>query len=271
MITASIVTYHNPYDEVKLVVDCAYHNDIDKVYLIDHSSDDTLRKLETDYPQICYIKRENTGYGSGHNVAINKAIKEDKSDYHAVLNPDIYFEEGIIRILVDRMDGDKAIGQIMPKIYYPSGELQYLCKLMPTPTDLILRRFLPSGVARKRKRKFQLEFTGYESEMNVPFLSGCFMFLRCSALEEVGLFDERFFMYGEDIDLSRRIHRKFKTLYFPQVSIVHNHKAESYKNKKMLYVHMKSISKYFNKWGWMFDRERKSINKNALKALKYYK
>ena len=66
-----------------------------------------------------------------------------ESKYHIVVNPDIYFEEGTIESLTEYMDNNPDVGQIMPKVFYPNGELQYLCKLLPTPSDLIFRRFLP--------------------------------------------------------------------------------------------------------------------------------
>ena len=86
------------------------------------------------------------------------------------------------------------------------------------------------------------------------------MFLRVASLQDVGLFDERFFMYGEDIDLSRRVHARYRTMYYPNVTVIHAHKAESYKSRKMLVVHMLNIIKYFNKWGWIYDAERIRIN-----------
>ena len=66
-----------------------------------------------------------------------------------------------------------------------------------------------------------MRFADYESEMNVPYLSGCFMFLRKSVIEEVGVFDEGIFMYGEDTDLNRRIYQKHRTMYYPKVTITH--------------------------------------------------
>ena len=117
----------------------------------------------------------------------------------------------------------------------------------------------------KRARRFEMLDSGYDHVMNVPFLSGCFMFLRVSALKQIGLFDERFFMYGEDIDLSRRMHKCFKTLYYPDVTIIHHHEAASYKSLKMMFVHIRNIIKYFNKWGWFFDSERRKVNKIAIR------
>ena len=156
----------------------------------------------------------------------------------------------------------------MPKIIYPNGEIQFLCKLLPTPIDLFLRRFVPSSFAKNSIAFNQLEFTGYSRIMEVPYLSGCFMFLRLESLKDVGLFDERYFMYPEDIDLTRRINEKYKTMFYPKAEVIHNHAKESYKSLKMLRIHTVNMIKYFNKWGWLFDKKREITNKRILKQFK---
>ena len=266
MITASIVSYHHHPSEIRKIIDCVLAAPVDKLFIIDHSSNDLLRELEGVSKRVRYIHSINRGYGAGHNIAIREAI-ELGATYHVVVNPDIYFENGVLERLAEYMDNNKDVGQIMPKVYYPNGDLQYLCKLIPTPLDLIFKRFLPYFIIKKRIYKFQLRFTGYDRIMNVPYLSGCFMFFRISVLQEIGLFDERFFMYPEDIDITRRIHEKYKTIFFPDVFIIHAHAAASKKNFKMLKVHILNMVKYFNKWGWFFDSRRKKINKKVLKDL----
>jgi GT2 family glycosyltransferase len=166
------------------------------------------------------------------------------------------------------MEKDDAIAQVMPKVFNQHGELQYLCKLLPTPIDLFFKRFFPERIQEKLLVRYQLKFTDYNRQMNVPYLSGCFMFFRTSAFKTVGLFDERFFMYPEDIDITRRMHRVYKTIYYPQVSIIHSHQAGSYKSLKMFRIHLVNMVRYFNKWGWFFDHERRIINTNILKALR---
>jgi GT2 family glycosyltransferase len=89
------------------------------------------------------------------------------------------------------------------------------------------------------------------------------MFLRISALKQIGLFDERFFLYAEDTDLSRRIHQQFETLYFPGAEISHVHARGSYKDFGLTFHNIKSASQYFNKWGWLIDTERTAINRRA--------
>ena len=265
MITASIVTYHHSLWEIDDLINCILQSIVDRLYIIDNSRNDALRTIEKKSSKIRYIHNANIGYGGAHNIAMKEAIAEHAL-YHIVINPDIFFPVGTIESLADYMDRNEAVGQVMPRIVYPDGALQYLCKLLPTPTDLIFRRFLPNKYFSHRLSRYEMRFSGYDKEMNVPFLSGCFMFLRVKALKEVGLFDERFFMYGEDIDLCRRIHRNYKTMYYPWITITHVHEAASYKNRKMLYIHIRNIIKYFNKWGWFIDFERQRVNREAIRS-----
>ena len=269
MISASVVAFHTPIGEISLLLNCINHSSIDILYLVDNSSNDSLRELSNISPKIVYIYSDNLGFGHGHNIAIKKAI-EKKADYHIVINPDIYWEENVVETLTNYMDTHFDCGLVMPKILYPNGDLQYLCKLLPTPMNLFGRRFLPfKGIQAKMDEKFELHFTGYDKEMEVPSLSGCFMFIRVDVLRKVGGFDERFFMYAEDLDLCRRIGEVSKTMYYPGVSIYHAYGKGSYKNKKLLKYHICSVIKYFNKWGWFFDKKRRQINKECLNRLKH--
>ena len=269
-VSASIVLYNTPTNQLKRVLNCIFKsNVVDRIFLIDNSpiSKDLILYH---HPKVTYIKAEkNLGYGAGHNIALKHALAN--SAFHFVINPDIYFESGELLKMIDRIEKDNSIGQIMPRVIYPDKRLQYLCKLIPTPFDLLYRRFLPSlfsDFTRKKAEQFELRFTGYSSEMDVPYLSGCFMLFRTSALKKVGLFDERFFMYPEDIDISRRMHAQFRTLFFPGATIVHAHSKESYSSKKMLWIHLTNLIKYFNKWGWFFDAERKEVNLRTLNLLR---
>ena len=133
--------------------------------------------------------------------------------------------------------------------------------------DLIGRRFIPvKSIVQRRNDIFEMRNSGYSKEMDVPFLSGCFMFLRVDALGKTGGFSDKYFMYCEDIDLCRRISAAgYRTVFYPEVTVVHAHKKESYKSKKMLLMHIKSAVTYFNRWGWVFDRHRRRMNKMAKK------
>lgn len=272
MITASVVLYNTPRTQIiNLLYSVLQTNLLECLYVIDNSYNDKWRILEKEFVEINirYIHNSNLGYGASHNIAIHEAI-ELGSDYHIILNPDIYFEKTVLPELKSFMDSNNDVGYILPRVTYPNGELQYLCKLLPTPFDLIIRRFLPkSKYFKKENDRYELRMSGYNKIMNPPCLSGCFMFLRLSILEKNNIFfDEKFFMYCEDFDLIRRIHSVAKTIYYPNVTIVHNHTKASYRDYKMLRIHIKSAILYFNKWGWFFDKERNRMNKQILKEIK---
>lgn len=271
MITASIVCYHHSVGEIQKVIQCVLESEVDRLYLIDNSSNDRLRELGHLSDRLCYIHSMNLGYGAGHNIAIREAL-EQGARYHIVINPDIFFPEKTIGKLIAYMDTHPRAGMVMPKILYPDGRIQYLCKLLPTPWDLIIRRFIPwKKVQEKAERKYELRFADYDKEMRVPSLSGCFMFLRLEVIGRTGGFDERYFMYAEDLDLCRRIGRLSETVYFPEAEVFHAYEKGSYKNRRLLKYHVCSLIKYFNKWGWFYDKERRKINRQFLKKWKYGK
>lgn len=266
--TASIVTFHTKHHDLKRLIDCVMISPIDQLYIIDNSTNDELRDFVKENPKIHYIHSLNLGYGSGHNIAIKKALDE-QSDYHIILNPDVYWSDNVVEELYGYMTKNTDCGLIMPKVLYPNGSTQYLCKLIPSPADLFLRRFIPiKSWQEKHDYNYEMQWTGYNSIMEIPILSGCFMMLRCSIIKQIGGFDERFFMYAEDVDLCRRIGEVATTIFYPKVSIYHEYAKGSYGNKKMLKMHIKSISKYFNKWGWIFDKNRKLRNKQCIEQIK---
>ena len=270
-LSASIVLYNTKIDELKRVIDSYFTYPGEKqLFLVDNSPSDSLKEIVKIYPNtdIYYIfNNENMGYGKAHNIAIKKSI-EQNLPYHIILNPDIIIEKNTLEKLTNYMEQHPEVGNIMPKIIYPDGELQYLCKLLPSPIDLIFRRFIPIKNWKEAiNKRYELHSFGYDQIKNIPNLSGCFMFLRTEALKKVGLFDENIFMYLEDIDLNRRIHSKYKTIYYPDAIVIHEHQKESYKNRRLLKAHIQSAIYYFNKYGWLFDKERTTINKNVLKEL----
>lgn len=272
ILTASIVLYKTPKSQIESILKSVFDSKIVKtIFVIDNSPNDKWRILEkrsNENTEVRYIHNENLGYGASHNLAMSEVI-EAGSEYHIVLNPDIYFENDVLSKLVEFMEENKDCSYVLPKVIYPNGELQYLCKLLPTPSDLIFRRFMPkTKFFTKINDRYELKMSGYDKVMNPPCLSGCFMFLRLETLQKNNIFfDDGYFMYCEDFDLMRRLHAVSKTLYFPAVSIVHNHAKESYKSRNMLIAHIKSAFRYFNKWGWFFDRERRLWNKQILKEI----
>ena len=268
MITVSIVTYKTDLVELAKCLHSLLSPLITKIYIIDNSSEKYIADFCKKYANVEYIASENVGYGAGHNQALKEVLSSNAS-YHLVLNSDVYFEPNVLDQIVKYMDSNEDVAQVQPNIIYPDGRMQYTCRLLPTPVDLIFRRFLPNKMIEKKNNRYILKFNDHTQILNIPHHQGSFMFFRTKCFNRVGLFDERFFMYLEDIDLTRRMHKYYRTIFLPEVTIVHAHRAASYKSRKMLIIHIQNAIKYFNKWGWIFDYERKQWNRNLLKELHY--
>lgn len=270
-IGVSIVTYCPNFEKVNALCKSILASSlVEWLYIIDNSPRFDKEQFDfSEHPKVKLIfNDENIGYGAGHNIALRESLALGAS-YHLVINPDIRIQEGSLESIKCFMDTMPDIGQLMPKVHYPNGNIQKLCKLLPTPADLFARRFLSKSAWLKRKAEiYELKGFGYNRVFDVPTLSGCFMFLRASVLKRTGLFDERFFMYMEDVDLTRRIHQVAKTVFYPNVSIIHDYQKASYSDPKLLKYHISSAVKYFNKWGWLFDIKRKEANRKALEVLK---
>lgn len=270
-VSASIVLYNNPEEDITSCINSLKKTDIQSIYIIDNSPNKHLKQVSCVSEIVTYIHNpKNPGYGTGHNIGLSKSI-ERGFDYHLVINADICFETDIVKEIVKFLNENISIGALMPKVIYPSGKNQELCKFIPKPYDLFARRFLPKYFKEMNESKFKMMNYDRSKMLSVPYLSGCFMFLRNECIANIGFFDEQFFMYPEDIDLSRRIALKYNTVYFPKVTVTHKHEQASRKSIKMLVIHIWNMVKYFNKWGWFFDRDRKKLNLKASKVNERWK
>jgi GT2 family glycosyltransferase len=261
-VTASIVAYKTNPAELERVLRCCRGSSLRvEMLVVDNSPSDELASLCTALGAKYTHMAKNVGFGTAHNIAFNKS---SISKYHVVLNCDVQFEHEILETLVAFMELNESVGLVMPRILGPDGSPQKLCKRLPTPFDILAKRIL----SRSSYRLFQSQVNAFElSDMDmskvlsVPYLSGCFMLLRKKALQDVGMFDERYFMYFEDLDLTRRIRQRYDTVYYPRATIIHRHEKGSYKSVKLLFSGIHSAVQYFNKWGWLWDHERDRINR----------
>jgi len=268
--TACIVTYNTEQEELNRILNCFKKIKLKfKLWISDNSEKDILRNFIENFSddRIKYIfNNSNKGFGAGHNIVLQKLIEEnEKSEFHLMINADVFFEENTIEKIIAYMRKNSDIGQIGPRIYESNGEINRSCRLLPTPLNLIFRRFFPvKSIVEKMDYSYEMKWYNYKSIIEVPILSGCFIFVRTDILKDIGVFDERYFMYMEDYDLCRRIGKKYKVVFYPKVNIVHEHGKASYKSRKMMIIHIKSAIKYFNKWGWIFDKERKIKNRKCI-------
>ena len=273
-LTVCVVTYNTKHEELRKVIRCFQKIAIRfKLWISDNSEKDDLRDFIEGFldDRIEYIfNNSNNGFGAGHNVVIEKLVQERiESEFHLMVNADVFFEENTIEKIVEYMRKNRDIGQIGPKIYGLDGEVTKSCRLFPSPVNLIFRRFLPiKSIVGKLDYDYEMKWYDYSEIIDVPILSGCFIFVRTDALKEIGGFDKRYFMYMEDYDLCRQIGKKYRTVFYPEVKIIHEHGKASYKSRKMMLLHVNSAIKYFNKWGWFFDKERREKNRECMKKYK---
>ncbi|WP_052345458.1 glycosyltransferase [Alkaliflexus imshenetskii] len=268
LLTASLVLYRNPENQLIQLLE-SLPLDIMALSVIDNSPDDALSSLFTSLQNVTYNHSDsNLGFGKGHNKAFECCPV--KADFHIVLNPDVYFKKEELNKLVEYLQTNTDVGVVGPKVFYPDGRLQFSCRLLPTPIDLFVRRSMFRAYKEKRNEMIELRFTQYNKTMEVPFVLGCFMTFRTSVFAAIGGFDERYFLYLEDVDICRRVSQTHRVMFYPHVSIFHVYAMASRNHLNLTLVHLKSAFKYFNKWGWLFDRERKRINNSTLKKLKFY-
>jgi GT2 family glycosyltransferase len=265
-VTASIVLFNTPTETIGRLLDCLILSGVcNDIFIVDQSPISIDLSSYYGVKNLHIILNGNVGFGGGHNKVLNMIT--GTSDFHFILNPDIYFEPCMLSVMLDRIQRDERVGLLIPKILFPNGSLQYSCRLLPSPLNLFVRRFnlfFPKSIIERINHHYELRDTNYDGEMNPPVLSGCFLLARMVTLKKVDFFDERFFMYLEDVDLSRRIHSISKTIFFPAAVIYHEHAKSSFQNMKMLAFHISSTIKYFNKWGWFFDKDRVEKNKKFL-------
>jgi GT2 family glycosyltransferase len=262
-ISASLVLFHNDPTEYGQAIRCFLDGCDGLLYVVDNSTTPLKHELFA-HPRVRYVHaEENLGFGRAHNRAI--AMVAGTSEAHLLLNPDISFEPHVLPELGQFLRANQGVGAVMPRINYPDGSLQRLCKLLPTPVDLILRRFIPSErIKSKINKRYEMHELAQDMPSCVPSLSGCFLLIRSDLLSRLRGFDERFFMYMEDVDLVRRIGDVSDTVYLPVVQVVHAYAKGSYRNSKLLGYHLRSAILYFNKWGWFFDSIRKIRNRTKL-------
>lgn len=267
--TVSVVLYKNNFDVISTLISNFLQIEVKKILIIDNSPSDDLKDLINIDSKIEYIHcPTNPGFGVAHNIAIKKSI-EYGAEYHFVVNPDIYFFDDVIRSMLTYLKNNSDVGMLMPKLLNQDGTIQYLPKLLPSPFTIILRKIkMPQLYYKKFIDQYELRFVNQSKIYNTPLLSGCFTLLNLKAISEIGMYDEKYFMYFEDWDLSRRMNLKYKTIYFPDVFVYHIYNSGANKNIRLFKIFLKSAVTYFNKWGWIYDKDRKKINKKILNQFK---
>ena len=198
--------------------------------------------------------RGNPGYGRAVNqMSIALRQKGLTPPYLAALNTDLAWSPGTFETLLAAMESDPQLMLLVPQLLSPEGEAQHLCKQHPTLLGLFSRRFVPDGLKQgwlqRYDRWYVMADADYNQPFQVPYLSGCCMLFRSETFEAVGGFDERFFLYLEDADLTRSLGMRGRTLHWPAASVVHHWGRGNHRSWKLTLVNFHSAWVYFRKWG----------------------
>lgn len=257
--TVSLVLHKTLPSQLERALESVLRASPHTVWLIDNGPDTSLSVFGGIHPCVKYLHVKNDGFGAGHNIAMREAVK-DPDGFHLVMNADVWWDGNALGEMEGFMKRRPHIGLAAPEIILPDGCPQWNARMLPAPFDLLARRFLPRFLVGSRLDRFEMRQFHDVEELDAPYLLGCFMLFRNKALTECGLFDERFFMYPEDIDLTRRIHEKWRTVRWNGVRVIHEHAAASRKSLRMLWIHAINMGAYFNKWGWFSDPGRRRWN-----------
>lgn len=221
------------------------------IYVVDNGSQDNTKKLvKSAMNQFSNIKlivpEKNAGFGAGNNAVMQYL----NSEYHVLVNPDVTINsDSEITKMITYMDKHPNVGLLSPKILNSDGTIQKLFKHNPSVLDMALR-FISPKIMKKRQAWFVHDETGYNKVGRIGHASGAFMFFRTSIFKEVHGFDERYFMYMEDADITKKINQVSIAIFYPNAVVDHEWQRNSHKKIRYTLMTIFSMFKYFDKWGW---------------------
>lgn len=250
-VSACIVTFNNiKYIGKTVGTLLGFTQGVDlTLYIVDNgSTDGTIELLEQEFdksPNLKIIKTDlNNGFGAGHNEILSII----DSDYHVVLNPDIVIADDVIEKMAIYMQEHNDIDLLSPKICFPDGRAQMLGKRSPKLKYLFASRLRNEEKPSKLLREYTMIDEDWSQPFDLENASGCFMFFRTSAFKRLGGFDERYFMYFEDCDITREIRKTSRAVFFPDAVIYHVWGRDSKRDLNLMLIHIKSMFSYFWKW-----------------------
>jgi N-acetylglucosaminyl-diphospho-decaprenol L-rhamnosyltransferase len=207
-----------------------------------HSNDDSVAMVQHEFPEVELIANEdNIGYPAANNQGLRQfdvgCDRLDRQPRHVLLlNPDTEVPPTALQYLVDFLDDNPEVGVVGPKLVMEDGKLDLACRrAFPSPAVSFYRmvglsRLFPGS---PRFGRYNMTFLDENVLAEVDSVVGAFMMVRTEAIRQVGLLDEKFWMYGEDLDWSKRIKdRGWKVIYNPGVTVLHVKRASSRQNKR---------------------------------------
>ncbi|MEG2404050.1 MAG: glycosyltransferase family 2 protein [Oscillospiraceae bacterium] len=252
-ISACIVTY-NDLDEAqvaaKSIIKNTKQNDL-TLFLVDNASTDGTGEglQKTDFGENTKVLAlpRNLGFGSGHN----KVLPLINSRYHAVINPDIQLTDDALSDICAYMDANPDIAMVTPALRFPDGREQYTAKRKPSLMALLSRQ-LPLPFLKNIEKHYLMLDEDLSVAKDVQFCSGCFFVIRTEIFCKMGGFDEDYFMYVEDADITQKALKYGRCVYLPSVSVVHAWHRDANKKFHNFFMQIKSMFIYWHKWGFKF-------------------
>ena len=269
-LSVTIVLYHNPPELLHRTITSLYRAAVKardqrllrevNLMLVDNSCDvayrSTLSEQMPGYPAADFFRidyspaRENRGFGAGQN----RGLQGIDSDMHLILNPDVELETGALQAGLAHLHDDPGIALLSPRVCDVDGRQEFLCKRYPSVFVLLLRAFAPAFI----RNRFRARLDRYEMvdvcsagvPADIPLATGCFMLSPTAGLRAIDGFDERYFLYFEDFDLSLRLASQGRLVYDPAMRIVHHGGYAARKGLRHIKYFIASGIRFFNTYGW---------------------
>ena len=223
--------------------DSSVNEEVAEIIVVDnHSADGSVDYLEKRYPQILYpmVRFVRSAHNLGFARANNIAIRQSRGEYVLLLNPDTIVGEDALKASVDFMDVHEDAGAVGVRMLGAQGRRAMESRRgLPTPMVSFFKMlgFCNRWPHHRLFGKYYMGYLPWDEPCQIEVVSGAYCMLRRKALDEVGLLDEDFFMYGEDIDLSYRVLKGGYHNYYLPVDILH-YKGESTQKSSFRYVHV---------------------------------
>ena len=206
----------------------------------------------------------NVGYGRGNNLVIEGV----QSDYHLVVNPDLFVAHDALQEALRFLEDNPEVGLLTPAVFGDDGERHYLCKRHPTLFIMFLRSFSPNWLQTWFKHtlaEFEMRDCDYAKPIfGVEYPTGCCMFFRTSVLQRINGFDPDYFLHYEDADIGRRALQVAHVSYVPAVRVVHQWARDTHRSWASRLVTIRSGLTYWRKWGGAFGRSTDDIKFSEL-------
>ena len=264
---AIVIVNYNTCDHLHNCLSSVYASEGDfrfEVCVVDNASgDNSCAMVEANFPQAHLLSSTvNGGFACGNNLALraygfagrgepSRVPDSDVPRYALLLNPDTVVPPNALKCMLDFMDARPEVGASGPRLVLADGSLDLACRrTFPTPEVSFYRMI---GLSRLFPHhpvfgRYNLTFCNPDVEMEVDSVVGAFMLVRRDAIQQVGLLDESYFMYGEDLDWAYRMHQVgWKTYYYPAVVVQHVKRAASRHSPRAQYEFYRAMRLFYMK------------------------